>query len=327
MTVVTTVSPRSLPCDFRCLARMAMMKSPSTSSPEASTASTRSPSPSNARPRSKPSAATCSCRAPMCVLPQPALMLVPSGRSNSTLTCGAGLLERQRRRPVHGAVGAVDGDAHAAQVERDALDHVPDVALHGALELLGAAEVGAGQRLQVVMLDVRLDLGLFLVAQLDAGAGEELDAVVGEGVVRGADDDAGVGAALQHQRGEPRRRDHAGDLHARAAAGEAGGERRLEHRPAEPRVAADDEQRVRAGLLRQHHGRRPAHLHGELGGQQLAGHAADAVGAEVRAHVSAARRAGRRPSWRGSGARRRAWPPATAAAATASTTTRAMKRR
>ena len=34
ITVVTTVSRRSLPCDFRCLARIAMMKSPSTSSPD-----------------------------------------------------------------------------------------------------------------------------------------------------------------------------------------------------------------------------------------------------------------------------------------------------
>ena len=135
------------------------------------------------------------------------------------------------------------------------------------------------------MLDVRLDLGLFLVAQLGAGAREELDAVVGEGVVRGADDDAGVRAALVDQRGEPRRRDHAGDLHARAAAGEAGRERRLEHRAAEPRVAADHEQRVRAGLLRQHHGRRAADLDGELRGQQFAGDAADAVRAEVRAHA------------------------------------------
>ena len=173
---------------------------------------------------------------------------------------------------------------------------------------------------------MRLDLGLLLVAQLEAGAGEELDAVVGEGVVRGADDDAGVGAALEDQRGEPRRRDHAGDLHARAAAGEAGGERRLEHRAAQPRVAADDEQRVRAGLLRQHHGRGPPDLHGELGGQQLAGDATDAVRAEVLAHVSVARTVARRPSCRDSDARRRASRPPTAAA-TAEQTTSAMNSR
>ena len=85
-TVVTTVSRRSLPCALRCFARMAIMKSPSTNSPAASTASTRSPSPSKARPRSKPSAATTSWSAPMCVEPQPALMLVPSGAAKSTVT-------------------------------------------------------------------------------------------------------------------------------------------------------------------------------------------------------------------------------------------------
>ena len=121
---------------------------------------------------------------------------------------------------------------------------------------------------------------------LSPADGEELDAVVAEGIVGGADDDAGVGAVLEHERGEPGRRHDAGDLHARAAAGEAGSERRLQHRPAEPRVAADDEQRVRTGLLCEHDGRGPADLYGELGGQQFAGDAADAVRAEVRAQRS-----------------------------------------
>jgi hypothetical protein len=90
-------------------------------------------------------------------------------------------------------VGAVDGDLHAAEIERDAAHDVPHVALEGSLQVLGGAEPIAGERLQIVVRDVRLDLCFFLVAELDAGAGEELDAVVGEGVVRGADDDAGVG--------------------------------------------------------------------------------------------------------------------------------------
>ena len=47
----------------------------------------------------------------------------------------------------------------------------------------GARVEIAGQRLQVVVGDVRFDLGFLCVAQLDAGGREELDAVVGEGVV------------------------------------------------------------------------------------------------------------------------------------------------
>ena len=260
------------------------MKSPSTRSPPASTASTRSPSPSKARPRSKPSAATVSCRAPMCVDPQPALMLVPSGSANSTSMSAPDSVERQGRGPEHGPVGAVHGDLEAAEIERDAAHDVPHVALHGALEHLGAAEPVAGQRAQVVVGDVRFDLRLFLVAELEAGGGEELDAVVGVRVVRGADDDAGGGGALAHQRGEPRRREHAGDLHPRAAAGEARHQAGLEHGPAEARVAADDEQRMRAALLGQHDRGGAADLHRELGSEQLAGDAADAVSAEVGAH-------------------------------------------
>ncbi len=75
---------------------------------------------------------------------------------------------------------------------------------------VGAPELGALERGQVVICHVLFDLGLFLVGELDAEVAEELDAVVGERVVRGGDDDAGVGAALAHKRGEPRRRDHPG---------------------------------------------------------------------------------------------------------------------
>ena len=208
----------------------------------------------------------------------------PVGLGEEHGDVGARLGERQRRRLRHGAVRAVEDDLHAAEIQRDAAHDVPHVTLDGSLQVLCGAEPVAGQRPQIVVRDVRLDLSFFLVAQLDAGAGEELDAVVGEGVVRGADDDAGVGATLVDQRGEPRRWDHAGDLHARAAASEAGHQARFEHRPRQARVAADHEQRVRAGLVRQHDRRRTPDLHGELGREQLAGYAADAVGAKVGAH-------------------------------------------
>ena len=47
---------------------------------------------------------------------------------------------------MHRAVGAVDRDAQARQVERDALDDVPDVALDGALDDVGASDLLAAQR-------------------------------------------------------------------------------------------------------------------------------------------------------------------------------------
>ena len=46
----------------------------------------------------------------MWVLPQPALMLMPSGSVEEHGHLRAGLLERERRGQVHGAVRAVEGD-------------------------------------------------------------------------------------------------------------------------------------------------------------------------------------------------------------------------
>ena len=252
MTVVTTVSPRSRPLLLRCLARMAMTKSPSTRAPRASTASTRSPSPSKARPRSKPSARTNSCSASTWVEPQPWLMLSPSGSVRSSTTSAPDSLRASGAAAEHRAVGAVDGDAQPRQVERDALDDAPDVAFDGAFDDLGATDLLALQRDQVVAADVLLDLGFFVVGELEAEVTEELDAVVGEGVVRGRHDHAGVGAALEHERGQPRRGDHPGDLNRAAAAGDAGHQRRLEHGARNARVAADQKQRAGAAVPGQH---------------------------------------------------------------------------
>ena len=143
--------------------------------------------------------------------------------------------------------------------------------------------IGRDTRLSGPMLEAALTAGL-----TSGGARVEIAGVIPTPglatLVRQRGADAGVCATLVDQRGEPRRRDHAGDLHARAATGEAGRESRFEHRPRQARVAADDEQRVRTGLLRHHHRRGPPDLYRELGGEQLAGYAADAVGAEVGAH-------------------------------------------
>src|SRR5215213_1799137 len=62
-------------------ARIATIWSPSTTSPRSSTASMRSPSPSNAIPRSHPSLVTSCWSARRSVAPQPTLMFVPSGES------------------------------------------------------------------------------------------------------------------------------------------------------------------------------------------------------------------------------------------------------
>ena len=60
------------------------------------------------------------------------------------------------------------------EVERDALDDVPDVAFNGSLERSAQPKLSPASELQIVVLDVRLDLGLFLVAELEAEAVKNL---------------------------------------------------------------------------------------------------------------------------------------------------------
>ena len=101
-----------------------------------------------------------------------------------------------------------------------------------------------------------------------------------EGVVRGRDDDTGVGAAFDDQGGEAGRRDDAGDLDRAAAARDAGDQGGLEHGARDARVAPDQKERRRAAMPGQHVGGGTTDLQGELGRELLAGQAADAVGAE-----------------------------------------------
>ena len=122
-----------------------------------------------------------------------------------------------------------------------ALDEL-DVAALRVIEPLGAAEA-AGRRepLAQAVLDVRLDLGLDRVGQLVAVAGEQLDSVVGEGVVRGRDHDPEIGAQAAGEDRDRRRWHRTGENHVHAHRDEAGGQRRLDEVAREPRVLADDD--------------------------------------------------------------------------------------
>ena len=86
MTVTTSRLLRSVPSASRASAQIPITASPSTSRPRSSTAISRSASPSKANPTSRPAAETVSARRSGCVEPQPSLIFVPSGASNSTVT-------------------------------------------------------------------------------------------------------------------------------------------------------------------------------------------------------------------------------------------------
>ena len=135
---------------------------------------------------------------------------------------GAEALQDLGRRDGGRAVGAVDDDRHAAEVDRPARDQ--------RLEVAGAALVPGGDRAEARglgalagLLEQRLDGRLLGVGELEAVGPEELDAVVREGVVRRADD-----------RARPRRPSPPPARRRRAWAGRRAGRRRRRRSPAPP---------------------------------------------------------------------------------------------
>ena len=183
---------------------------------------------------------------------------------------GAEPLERLRRDPGVGAVGAVDAEPQAGEVVAEALEHMVEVALGVDVDPVDRAAAAFGR------VEQPLDLLLGGVAQLAAVLVEELDPVVLGRVVRGGDDDAEVEREQRH-RG---RRQDAGEHRIAAGRDDAARERLFELRPRAARVAADED----AAAPRPER-RCFAQLLDELGGQILADDATDAVSPEVPAQA------------------------------------------
>ena len=160
----------------------------------------------------------------------------------------AQLGEHLGRHGVGGAVGAVHHQLQAAQMQ---------AALYGALaelDVAAARVVDAERPAQVPrthgpqrLRHLLLDGALAGVRQLVAFGIEDLDAVVVEGVVRGADDDAGVRAQGAGEIGDGRRRDGAKQVHVHAGRDEPRLQQRFDHVAGDAGVLADQHQRRSAG--------------------------------------------------------------------------------
>ena len=209
---------------------------------------------------------------------------------------GAELVEDVRCSVISGAVGAVDDDAHAAQVERArkaALAEL-DVPARRVFDAAGAAEFRrrhAAERLA----ELRLDRCLDVVGQLVAVGREELDAVVLVRIVRRADDDARLQPQRARQVGDRRRGDRSRTQHVHAGGREACLQCGFEHVARYARVLADDHRgaRARTGKLGgagdrrafgagEHLAGRIAEAQDEIGrDRRFADAAPNAVGAEI----------------------------------------------
>ena len=137
---------------------------------------------------------------------------------------------------------AIDDDPHAVEPQpfRKALLDELDIAAARIVEALRAAEFARQRAPPGSLVEDLLDLAFEFVGQLVPVAPEQLDAVVGIGVVRGRDHDADIGAqaARQHRDRRGRQRPDQDDVHPHRD--EPGGQRRFEHVAREARVLADD---------------------------------------------------------------------------------------
>ncbi len=181
------------------------------------------------------------------------------------------------RRDIEGrAVGTVEQHADAAQVElAKARVQLAQVVLGGAAQVAyapdrGRARTGAlGQR--------QLDPVLVLVGELVAIGGEELDAVVLVGVVRGRQHDGQVESVAAEQQRRGRRRQHAAQQRVASGRADARGDGSLEHLAGLARVAQDQHLRALGCRLR---GRSASERERELCRQELAGQSTHTVRAE-----------------------------------------------
>ena len=193
-----------------------------------------------------------------------------------------------RRDLVGGAVGAVEDNVEVVEhvVLGKGVLQGDDVAAGRVLDARGPAHLlGHGpERRHLLREDEVLDVRLHLVGQLEAVGREDLDAVVLEGVVRGGDDHAGVGAHGGGDEGDARGGQRPDQLDVDAHGADARGQRVLEHVAGQAGVLADDDG-VAAHAVLDDEGDGPAELHGDLGGHGVdVGDAADTVGAEELFH-------------------------------------------
>ena len=199
---------------------------------------------------------------------------------------GPELVVDVRRDVVGGAVGAVDDDAHAAQVEmrRERALAELDIARGRVLDAPRLAELGGGHALQRPG-ELALDGALRGIGKLAPRPGKELDAVVVVGIVRSADHYAGGESQRPREIGDRRGRHGSDEQGVHAGGGQAGFESGLEHVAGNPRVLADQHGGVLYPFLlpaREHLARGVAQLHHEIRRDRgLPYLAANAVGAEV----------------------------------------------
>ena len=158
---------------------------------------------------------------------------------------GPQFLEDMGGDPVGGAVGAVEDDMEIVEgvVLGKGVFQKHDIPALGIVDPRGLADL-VGHRPQgrhFLREDQVFDIGLHLVRQFEAVAGEDLDAVVLKGIVRGGDHHAGIGPHGGGDKGDARRRQRADQQHIHPHGADPGGQGIFEHVAGLPGILADDD--------------------------------------------------------------------------------------
>ena len=195
--------------------------------------------------------------------------------------------EQVRRGGAGRAVGAVHQHPQAGQVAVDAAQQMLHIGAVQGVHTVVAAAHGAvhGSRKLRMVQDQVLHTPLHLIGELVALGVEDLDAVVGIGVVGGGDDDTGVRLLLHRQKGHRRGGDGAQGHHVAAYGADTGHQGRFQHIGGNAGVLADGDEGAAALFLRQDGGHRLSHMKCQLRRQGLPRYAADAVGAKEFSHI------------------------------------------
>ena len=216
--------------------------------------------------------------------------VVPVGTGMDRQDLGTHPAQGAGRGAGGGPVAGVDDDAQAVEAVGGARQQVLDVVAQGVVIGHHPADVGADRPLPP-LIKSRLDLGLHLVGELVPAAGEELDAVVGHGVVRRRDHHPEVHAELGGEVRNSGRRQDTQHQDVEAGAGQAGHDGRLEELPTGPGITTHDRPRAGTGPssvqlaeLAQHVRGGTRQVQGEVRRQVPVGQPAHPIGPEQRAH-------------------------------------------
>ncbi len=222
---------------------------------------------------SAPDDLTSSIRPSGWVEPHSALMLRPSGSTRDQLELGPERAEDRRRGPVGRAVGAVERDPHAGQIELERAAQLADVVVEGALQQAHAADsLARSPRPGSSSIAASVSSSSLMPRE-----SKNLIPLSAKGLWEAETTPAEVEAQPAGQHGCGGRREDAAEHRVPASRRHPGGERLLEHRPRLAGVADDQDLRA-LGLGLQRRG--AAQPHGQIRREQFADRSADPVGPE-----------------------------------------------